>query len=210
MFILLSVLAFSAIITFSYYQHRKGLRERLLKEEADKNKQLSELARYRKETYEKFIDAVIWFEANCPEDYRSVWYFLDRFSHSNENFFYFIHFDEWLDGCVYHGIWGIKDERGKDGLDRGNFDDMYIYYSSLIDRLPYPKYVLKDLDTVAMRSIDKDDLLKNNSDMVAFFDGELSDSYTFFWEMTAASREKIKNEQDKKIQARQAMIKKLG
>jgi hypothetical protein len=163
-----------------------------------------DLDRYNKKQEEEFVSAVISFEEDVPDKFRSIWYFLKWSVTDYEEGLYCLYFDEWLEGRKIYDFYGQFYEK-KEEYTFADFDEMDKFRSTLIDRLPYPKYVKKDMYTATIIANSEELLLANFADMVGFFDGEYEKN-NFLWELNAE-----RESEDQKRKSKEESIRdKLG
>ena len=173
--------------------------EELERMESKKNDELEYLLKIRDE----FVEAVSEFEKAVPREFWSVWYFLRWSKSEYEQWLDWILFEEWLEGKIiyeFSGVYGQEISTYK----RGIYDVFDQEKSDLLDKLKYPKYVKKDLETAVLLSESEDYLLRNFSDMVSFFDGKYEKS-EFLWKLNAERKKKIELEEEEKDRIRKEL-----
>ena len=112
-------------------------------------------------------------------------------------------FEEWLEGKIIYEFSGVYG-REISNYKRGIFDVFDQEKSDLLNKLKYPKYVKKDLETAAFLSESEDYLLKNFSDMVSFFDGKYEKN-EFLWKLNAERNKKTELEEEEKDRIRKEL-----
>ena len=170
--------------------------EELERMESRKNDEFEYLSKIRNE----FVEAVSVFEKTVPKGCWSVWYFLRWSKTEHKQWLDWILFEEWLEGNILYEFTGVY---GQDLSDykRGRFDIFDQERSDLLNKLKYPTYVKKDLETAAILSESEDYLLRNFSDMVFFFDGKYEKN-EFMWKLNAERKKKIELEEEEKDRIR--------
>ena len=106
--------------------------------------------------------------------------------------------------------YGFSEGENKDDYTASKFGEVEAHDSSLIDRLPYPKYVQKDLDTVALRSDSRNDFHEKYSDMIEFFDGKYPEDYAVWWDLQSELKNSCEEEAGKEAKVREETRRKLG
>lgn len=130
-----------------------------------------------------------------PTEYWSVWYFLRWSKSGYEQWLDWILFEEWLEGNILYEFTGVYGQEISN-YKRGIFDVVDQEKSDLLNKLKYPTYVKKDVETAAILSEIEDYLLRNFSDMISFFDGKYEKN-EFLWKLNAERKKKIELEEEK-------------
>jgi hypothetical protein len=173
--------------------------EELERMESRKNDEREYLSKIRDE----FVEAVSTFEKTVPTEYWSVWYFLRWSKSGYEQWLDWILFEEWLEGNILYEFTGVYGQEISN-YKRGIFDVVDQEKSDLLNKLKYPKYVKKDVETAAILSESEDYLLRNFSDMISFFDGKYEKN-EFLWKLNAERKKKIELEEEEKDRIRKEL-----
>lgn len=173
--------------------------EILERKESQKNDEFEYLSKIRDE----FVEAVSEFEKAVPKEFWSVWYFLRWSKRDYEQWLNWISFEEWLEGNILYEFNGLYFQEIS-SYKRGVFNVIDQEKSDLLNKLKYPKYVKKDLETAAILSESEDYLLRNFSDMVSFFDGKYEKN-EFIWNLNAERKKKIELEKKEKDRIRKEL-----
>lgn len=142
-----------------------------------------EWERYWEQELQAYLQEVIKFEQAVPEKYRSQWWFARWCSTHSHKYF----------------EWSWKSGPEPSGQERHRKD--------FLERLPYPRYVDKDLNAATREARNEEDFLEGSADVLAYFNGDYqpSELWSVYAKIDAEIKAKRSAEDSRKAQLRKDM-----